>query len=145
MASMIRVSEAAALALHTMVFLAARPDQLISNREIAGKIKASEAHLSKVLQRLARCGFVKSVPGPRGGFTMTKKGGDVTLLDVYEAIEGPLDAEPCLFQSPACGGKGCIMGDALNVATHEMREYMKKRKLSQLAHTIAKNNPVLRA
>ena len=51
---MLKLTEAALLAMHTMVYLAGNPDRRVSTREIAAEFDASEAHLSKVLQRLAR-------------------------------------------------------------------------------------------
>ena len=56
-----RISEAASLALHTMALLAAEPDKLLSAAAAAGALGASEAHLAKVLGRLAHVGLVESV------------------------------------------------------------------------------------
>ena len=57
MPNVLKVSEAASLALHTTVLLAANSGELLSTREIASTLKMSAAHLSKVLQRLARHGL----------------------------------------------------------------------------------------
>ena len=63
---MIKISEASSLAIHAMVFLAAKPGEKLSTSYIASEIKVSEAHLSKVLQRLNKVGLVVSSRGPSG-------------------------------------------------------------------------------
>ena len=74
MANVLRISEAATLALHTLALLASRPGVILSTHKIAKRLEASEAHLAKVLQRLARMGLVRSIRGARGGFVLELPG-----------------------------------------------------------------------
>jgi Rrf2 family protein len=131
-----RISNAASLALHTMVLLAATPDEVVSNRDIAGSLNASEAHLSKVLQRLTKAGLVKSLRGPHGGFKLAKAAAEITLLDIYEAIEGPLISSNCLLASPVCIGNKCILGSLLKTMNSKLREQLAGTHLLKLAGTI---------
>ena len=59
MASIVQISEAASLALHSMALLAASPDRPLTVKDITARTGVSEAHLSKVMQRLAKAGLVK--------------------------------------------------------------------------------------
>jgi Rrf2 family protein len=86
MSNLFKVSEAASLALHAMLHIVANPNRPVSTREIASGMHASEAHLAKVLQRLARVGLARSTRGPKGGFVLGRPAETITLLDVYEAI-----------------------------------------------------------
>lgn len=131
MSNLIHVSEAASLALHTMALLAADPERKVSTHEVALAIGASEAHLAKVMQRLGKAGLVKSQRGPKGGFTLDKNPEDVTLLEVYQAAEGPLEELGCLLGTPVCGGN-CIMGDLLARVSREIAEYFANTRLSDL-------------
>lgn len=131
-ANVLRISEAASLALHTVVMLAARPDRPVSTPEIASVFRVSEAHLAKVLQRLSRAGLVRSVRGPKGGFFLEREADELTLLDVYEAIEGPLPSSECLLGSPICGGEKCILGELLGSLNREVRDYLAGTTLSDL-------------
>ena len=140
MSKMMKISEAASLALHGMVFLAARPKRLISIKEMARVLKVSEAHLSKVFQRLARVGLVKSNRGPKGGFALGKPGDKITLLEVYEAIEGPLESSSCLFDSPICDNNKCIFGDLLKVTNSRYRAYLDGMKLSEVTDVYQEEN-----
>jgi Rrf2 family protein len=132
MANILKISEAASLALHSTVLLAANPDKLISTREIAAMLHVSEAHLSKVLQRLTRTGIVRAIRGPRGGFRLVKPANETTLLDVYESIEGTLTPSKCLFESPICEGDACILGGLLETVDRQFRDYLTETKLDDL-------------
>ena len=133
MANPFHVSEAASLALHTMMILAShRRNTALTTRRIAARIGASQAHLAKVLQRLVRAGFVRSVRGPRGGFRLGKSPGEVSLLEIYELIEGPLSTATCYFGKPICGKKTCIFGGLLESIGVQLREHLANTKLSDL-------------
>lgn len=136
MPSILRISEAAALGLHTMAMLAEEPDQRISNHQIAEALHASEHHVPKVLQRLAKGGLVRSARGPKGGFVLAMPAEDITLLDVYECIEGPLRPNYCLLDPPICGGEHCILGGLVVTVTEQFCEYLKKTTLADLAKRI---------
>ncbi|MHC5037256.1 MAG: RrF2 family transcriptional regulator [Planctomycetota bacterium] len=132
MAQILKVSDAASLALHTMTLLAVEPNRLRSTKEIAYRLQISEAHLAKVLQRLSKAGLVHSVRGPKGGFRLEKPADAVTLLDVYESMEGTLISEDCLFGDAVCTGQ-CILGDLMGTLNNQVRKYMAGTRLSDLS------------
>jgi Rrf2 family protein len=132
MSRVLKVSEAASLALHAVVLLAERPERTLSTREIASVLHVSEFHLSKVLQRLSKAGLVSAVRGPRGGFLLGKDPEKITLLEVYEEIEGPLLASDCLMSTRICRGKRCILGGLLKMVNKEVRNYLSRTNLSEL-------------
>jgi Rrf2 family protein len=132
---MLRLSEAASLALHTMVYLSSLPEGQVSAREIAGDLDVSEAHLSKVLQRLARFGLVVSARGPKGGFSIAPGRDNATLLDIYEAIEGPIPDRKCFRSTRICTGRHCIFGNLLEDVNKQVKDYMAETSLPDLAAT----------
>jgi Rrf2 family protein len=132
MSSLVKISEAASLALHTGVYLAAHPGRTVSVHEVAQVLGCSENHLSKVLQRLVRTGLVHSTRGPGGGFVMAKKPEEVSLLAVYEAIEGRLEDASCLLAHPVCGGD-CILGGLLAEVNTKARQYLTTKTLADFA------------
>jgi Rrf2 family protein len=129
--SVLKFSDATTLALHAMVYLANRGEQAATTKEIAEAYGFSEAHLSKVMQRLSRAGLVKSSRGPKGGFALAKASRDITLLNVYESIEGTLTPANCLLDRPVCGGN-CILGLLLGSVNRQVAELLAERKLSAL-------------
>ena len=128
----LKVSDAASLALHMMVILAGSPETLVTAREAAGQLMVSEAHLSKVLQRLVKQGLVKSVRGPGGGFRLANPAADISLLAVYETIDGPLDEDMCLLNMKVCSRSSCIMGGVIQSVNRSIREYLTRTCLAEL-------------
>ncbi len=131
MTNVLKISDAANLAFHATVFLAANPDRLVSVHEIAVALNVSENHLSKVLQRLAKDGLVKSIRGPKGGFALEKRADQITLLDIFQAIDGPLAHSDCLLGNPLCNGQ-CILGGLLKTMNKQVEDYFATTKISGL-------------
>jgi len=128
-----RVSEAVALALHAAAILAERPDELVATAFFANALSASENHLAKVMQRLSRAGLVTSTRGPGGGFRLARPAAEITLLEVYEAIEGKLDVTGCLFDRPVCDGRFCILGGLVRSLEQQTWDYLHETTLAQVA------------
>ena len=132
MAANLRISEAASLALHAMALLANGAGQTRATKEIAQSLKVSDHHLAKVMQRLNRAGLVEGMRGPRGGFRLAGKGRATTLLEVFEAVEGPLPGQSCLLGRPACAGP-CALGGLLRRLGEDVRGYLADTTLGDLA------------
>ncbi|MHC1761518.1 MAG: Rrf2 family transcriptional regulator [Negativicutes bacterium] len=132
MASIIQISEAASLALHSMVMLAASPERSLTVKEMTARTGVSEAHLSKVMQRLAKASLVKSTRGPKGGFLLGDRGLSTALLAIFESIEGPIDAGGCLLPNKECPFRECLFGGLLGRMTSEFKEYMKNKTLGDM-------------
>ena len=132
MPRILKITDAASLALHTAVLLAAKPDRPLTAAEAAWALRASTAHISKVLQRLARAGIVLASRGPRGGYRLAKEGDDIRLLEVFEAIEGPFPVQECLLESQICDGVDCILGGLMSSINRQVRAYLEETKLTDL-------------
>lgn len=137
MSSVLQISDAASLALHSTVYLACHEGDAISTGQMAEDFGASKAHLSKVLQRLSRSGLVTSVRGPKGGFVLAKSPDEVTLREVYEAIEGELETVDCLLGEPVCANGECMLGGLLSSLNAQVREKFSNTYLSDLVGTFA--------
>jgi Rrf2 family protein len=66
-----------------------------SAREIARAYDIPYEVLAKILQKLARKGFLVSQHGTKGGYTSARSGAAITVRDVMEAVEGPLALIDC--------------------------------------------------
>jgi Rrf2 family protein len=132
MSTALRISEAASLALHSMAYIASSPKRLVTSREIVSALKVSDTHLSKVLQRLVKVGLIKSIRGPNGGFILGKESDSITLLQVYESIDGPLTTANCLLEKPVCNAGSCILGKLLHDVNSEIKAQLSQTKLSHL-------------
>jgi Rrf2 family protein len=137
MSGLLKMSEASVLALHSMIYIAARKDDMATNGEIAEFLHASENHLSKVLQRLTKAGLVKSIRGPRGGFILGKAPEKITLREIYELFEGAMNTNSCLLETPVCGNT-CVFGDLLNTMNTLAIDFMTNTKLSDAVKRLGK-------
>jgi Rrf2 family protein len=137
MGGVVKFSEAASLALHTMSYLAVESNRLVAVREVADALEVSENHLAKVMQRLSRAGLCHSTRGPRGGFTLSRGSREIRLLEIYEAIEGPLEVSHCLFPTSRCQGD-CILGDIVGAANATVRDHLSRTRLSDLIPVFAR-------
>ena len=113
----LRISEAASLGMHAMGLLSTGLDGPLSARMAADRLGVSEAHLAKVLQRLAKVGLLTSTRGPKGGFALSRDPESVSLLEVFEAIEGPMEPAACLFGIPLCDGAMSLCPSALSAVS----------------------------
>ena len=130
MNSILNISEAASIAIHAMTFIAALDRETpVSTSEIAGQLDVSENHLSKVLQRLMKAGLVDARRGPKGGFLLARGADEITLLDVFEAIEGPLSVRTCLMKTRICDPGNCILGDMVHEVTSSVKQYLSSHTL----------------
>ena len=130
-----------------MAYLARTPGEHQTVGHIAELLQCSEAHLSKVMQRIHRAGLVRSTRGPKGGYRLERPANAITLLNVYEVVEGPLDEAVCLFETPVCRPGACILGDLLVRVNRQINDYLSQTVLSELsnvyhtAETCAKCKP----
>ncbi len=137
MASIVNMSEAVSLAIHAMMMLTAFPDEKWSAKRIATELQVSENHLAKVMQRLARTGFVRGVRGPNGGFSLAVDPDETTLLEIFETVEGPLTQKKCLLGKPRCNGTSCVMGGLLKEIHDDTYKYFKNTTLTQMGRVLS--------
>lgn len=130
MSGIIQLSEAASLALHALVLLAREPEKSWLIRDIAAEVGASEAHLAKVVQRLSKSGLLLTVRGPRGGVSLAKPANTITYGEIFEAIEGPISAQKCIFEKGSCPFTRCIFGGLMDRLAMQIREKFMQTALS---------------
>lgn len=131
MKGILKVSDAVGIGIHTVIILASSPNQLFMNKEIASMLDVSENHLAKIFQRLAKDGIVKSLRGPKGGFRINENFEEFTLLQIYEAIDGPIITNNCLLSKQFCDN-GCLLGDFIISINRQITEYLSNTTLLEL-------------
>ncbi len=130
MAKLVQMSEAASLAIHSMVLIA-NSETHVNVNTLAERMGSSRNHLAKVLQQLVKYNFLKSVRGPSGGFLLNKPTTDITILDIYEAIEGKIDVNECPLDKQVCPFNKCLMGGLIKHVTIQFREYFQSQTLEK--------------
>jgi len=93
-------------AVRVMIHLAGLPPgSTVRQSELSQASHISGYFLSKLLQQLVRSRLVRSQRGSGGGYALAVPAANVSLLDVVEAIEGPVRLNLCLIEDPSCKRK----------------------------------------
>lgn len=142
MAGIVHISEMVSLALHSMIYIAKQEKEVVNSREIAEATGCSEAHLVKVLQRLVRAEFLYSQRGPKGGFGLLKPAHEITLLEIFQEIEGPLEMSECPMNHRKCLFKDCIFGGMPQQLNQFAIEYLRSKKVSDFIREEASSRRV---
>ena len=129
---LLRPTKAFTLGMHALALLAHHYPARLSVGTIADLCGVSEAHLAKVIQILARSGIVKGERGPTGGITLNEPADSVSLMDIWNALEGPATDEGCAFAIPACGSGLCPVGRHFAAVGRQIQSYMEKTTLQDL-------------
>jgi Rrf2 family protein len=98
-----QLTRAADYAVRVMIHMAGLPPGTRTSRtELANAAGCPDQFLSKVLQDLTRAGLVISHRGNTGGFELPSIHQNASVLDIVEAVEGPLRLNVCLAHDHAC-------------------------------------------
>jgi len=79
---------------------------LVKGPALAELVGTSAGFVAQALTPLVRAGWVHSEPGPTGGYSLATDLGDISVLAVIEAVEGPTDGGQCVLADHACDQAG---------------------------------------
>jgi len=130
-----QITRATDYAVRIMIYLAAAPDESrVAAPELARGIQAPESFVSKVLQQLVQRGMVTSHRGAGGGFQLAVLPEKVSLLDVVEMVEGPLQINLCLPGEATCDRKSwCGAHPIWSEAQEALRRVLASASIARLA------------
>ncbi|MFS2110944.1 Rrf2 family transcriptional regulator [Sphingomonas sp. Sphisp140] len=97
-------------AMRVLLYLGTRPDRLSSIAEISTAYHISQNHLMKVVNDLARAGYVASVRGRSGGIRLGAPAEEINVGKVVRHTEDDFrlaDCPNCVI-APACGLQGAL-------------------------------------
>jgi Rrf2 family protein len=70
--------------------------------DISEAMMVPKSFLAKILQKLVRAGIVRSFRGVKGGFRLGRAPSEINLLEVIEAIDGPIETNRCVLDPGSC-------------------------------------------
>ena len=115
-------SQTTEYALRAVVWLASRHQEPLTTAEIAKGTQVPEGYLSKVLQSLGRGGIVRAQRGKNGGFVLVKAPGELSILEVVQAVDPIRRIRECPLGLAAHGRNLCSLHrrmDNILLATEE--------------------------
>ena len=124
-----RQADYALRAVHYLAQLS--PNAKVSTSEIAEKQEIPLSFLAKIIAQLAVVGLVHTTRGAHGGVSLARHPEDISLLDVVEAIDGPITLNECVVESHNCTIENCPMQGVWCDAQDELVDRLKKARFSQ--------------
>ena len=100
---MLRVTKLTDYATVVLTVLAARPEDVLSASELAERAGLETPTVSKLLKPLAQVGLVEGFRGANGGYRLARPAGEISLIEIVEAMEGPLGMTECSVHAGNCG------------------------------------------
>ncbi len=82
------------------------PEERAATSQIAQEQRIPASFLAKIISQLSIAGLLQTSRGARGGVTLARAPKDITLLDVVEAIDGPIALNECVNDAGACSFSG---------------------------------------
>jgi len=122
-------------ALIAMMDLAKVPrGQVVPVKTLAERLLLPEAFLAKIVQSLVKAGLVYTVKGPQGGVALLKEPEKITVLEIIEAVEGPLVLSHCLNHPDICDKVGkCPLHEIWSKVQHKIIEEFSAHNLLYLS------------
>jgi Rrf2 family protein len=77
------------IAVHMMAGLGMNPDGTMTSNHLAGSVNACPSFVRRVMSKLSKAGLVQTTTGKTGSCCLAKKAKDISLLEIYEAVEAP--------------------------------------------------------
>ena len=110
------------------------PNQSALIGDIANEMNIPAQFLHKVMPRLVKAGLVRSRRGARGGYRLAKTPAEISLLEIVQAIDGPIFINRCLFDADDCTmEETCPIRPVFQKAQTALRDVLHASKLSDVA------------
>ncbi|MBN1408617.1 MAG: Rrf2 family transcriptional regulator [Calditrichaceae bacterium] len=132
---MLRFSKKLDYALISIFEIADRNGQLpVSAKSIAMRYEIPLELLGKVLQTLAKNGLVTSIQGVKGGYVLNHSLRDVSILQVVEAIEGPISLTACHNENICLCNQhtNCNIRTPMAMIQYELEQFFESISLEEL-------------
>ncbi|NOH00936.1 MAG: Rrf2 family transcriptional regulator [Chloroflexi bacterium] len=97
-----QITRQADYAVRAVLHLARNGEQRTATSLIAEEQRIPPSFLAKIISQLSIAGLLHTSRGARGGVTLARHPKEITLLEVIEAIDGPIQLNECVGDTSAC-------------------------------------------
>ncbi len=127
-----------ATGVYALVLLAEEPDAVQTSEEIATQLNTNPVVIRRVFSLLRSAGILRSQKGPSGGSKLARPPRQITLADIYRALE-PGSLHHDSPTQPAMRRVSSALQDALRSARTSMEERLEETTLAQLARQLRRS------
>lgn len=131
---MIRISKLADYAVVILAALTETPNEVVSASKLSDVTKIPEPTIAKVLKLLVKKDLVVSTRGAHGGYKIAAKAGDITVLNIIRAIDGPISITSCTDgETPDCSlGQSCSIRGRWDGVNSAIRDALKSVTIADM-------------
>jgi Rrf2 family protein len=105
----------------------------IKRKDIAKKENISESYLENLLITLKNRGIIYTTRGAKGGYTLARSPQDISLLDIYHALEGSVSPVECLDNPDICDKKNtCVTRTVWDRMQKSLTDVLENTSLNDL-------------
>ena len=98
-----QITRQADYAIRAVRYLAKQePNKRSATSTVAKEMKIPPSFLAKIISQLSIAGLLHTSRGARGGVTLARAPKEISLLDVVEAIDGPILLNECVGEPDGC-------------------------------------------
>ncbi len=120
-------------AIRCVHYLSGKRGKVTMVEEVSREMCIPRSFLAKILQKLGKASIVKSYRGVKGGFELTRHPGKINLLDVIEAIQGPVAMNLCALDERLCDfSSTCSIHPVWVEVRREVEKILKKKNFETL-------------
>ena len=129
-----KLTRASSYALHAVSFMAAQKNNAaVASHHIARARGIPERFLLKVLKPLVSAQILLSIKGPNGGYRLARPAGEVSMLDVVEAVDGPIRGSAPLNHEQTSSSLGKRLEQVTNQVADQTRKQLSRIRVADLA------------
>jgi len=130
---MIRISKLADYGTVILAFLAKKPKEAFSAKEVAHATHIALPTVSKLLKQLAKTALIYSKQGVKGGYYLGKSSKDISLADIINALDGGVALTECSLAGGKCVvEKNCAIRQQFKGISEIVNEVLNKVSLSEM-------------
>jgi Rrf2 family protein len=140
----LKLTQAGDYAIRSMLYIASFPEgRAVLRSEVSEAEGIPLSFTAKILRSLVRAGVLRSTRGVHGGFTLARPASEINLLQVVEAIEGPIALTACVPFPGACErASNCPASEVWEAVQAEMARILEQATLEVLVSTPRRNGRV---
>lgn len=144
-----QITRQADYAVRAVLYLATiEPHGRATTAQIAHEQHIPPTFLAKIISQLSAAGVVRAIRGANGGVALAHPADEITLLEIVEAIDGPITLNSCLNDPTSCPLNGdCPVCNVWREAQDSLTAYLRATNFGMLARaqasTLAVNELIL--
>lgn len=128
------------IAVHILVGIAKYGK--VNSSELAGSVNANPIFIKRILAKLSASGLISSSSGRNGGSVLARPSENITLLDIYKAVEAPkafiVHNYPKNMSCKISTHIQSTMGDVLDDVQTALEERLKSKSVHDMLENVAK-------